>query len=125
MAEAIAQKWADANPERVAELVVMAILESPEAESVPPLIRVQLKGILEARVADELGNGITVSLTEVAYYGDALFSVTFLVTGTVVVDLGPVDTIEIAVPIILTVNVESQQIEDSQVDMAGVKITIN
>ena len=124
LAKAIAEQWGEASPERVATLVTETILGSPAVENIPTLVKVQLQGVLEAQVVDEMGSGLTVSLTEVAYHGDSLFGVTFLVTGTVAVDRGPVEAVDVGVPIILTVDVGSQQVEDSQVDLTGVEVTI-
>ena len=100
-------------------------MSSPEVEeSVPALLRVSFRGALESAVSDQLGNQLAVSLAEVAYHGDAQYSATLVVEGTMNVDVGPVEAVDVSVPIVLTVDLDSEQAEGSRVDSGQVEVTL-
>ena len=124
-AEAVASEWAANNAEIVAQLVAEAVLASPDVEAqVPALLRGNLGGLLEAAVADELGNSLGVEVDSFAYHGDATFSVTLVVSGTVAVGLGPVEAADIAVPLIVTVDLDSEQATAWEADVEQAEVTI-
>ena len=121
----IASEWAANNAEAVAELVVEAVLASPDVEErVPALLRVSFGGLLEGVVADELGNSLGVAVNSLAYHGDAIYSVTLLVSGTVVVELGPVEAVDVAVPVIVTVDVDNERATSWEADTEQAEVTI-
>lgn len=124
-AEAIASEWAANNAQIVAQLVAEAVLTSPDVEDqVPALLRANLGGLLEAAVADELGNSLGVEVDSVGYHGDATFSVTLVVSGTVAVGLGPVEAADIAVPLIVTVDLDSERATAWEADVEQAEVTI-
>ena len=124
-AEAVASEWAANNAEIVAQLVAEAVLASPDVEvQVPALLRGNLGGLLEAAVADELGNSLGIKVDSLAYHGDATFSVTLVVSGTVAVGLGPVEAADIAVPLIVTVDLDSEQATAWEADVEQAEVTI-
>ena len=120
----IASEWAADNAEIVAELVVEAVLASPDVEErVPALLRVSLGGLLEGAVADELGNSLGVAVDSLAYHGDAIYSATLVVSGTVAVELGPVEAIDVAVPVIVTVDLDDEQATNWEADTEQAEVT--
>lgn len=124
-AEAIASEWAANNAEIVAQLVAEVVLASPDVEAqVPALLRANLGGLLEAAVADELGNSLGVKVDSLAYHGDATFSVTLVVSGTVAVGIGPVEAADLAVPIIVTVDLDSEQATAWEADVEQAEVTV-
>ena len=121
----VALMWASDNADKVAELVVEAVMASPEVEeNVPALIRFSMPGILEAVVADELGNQITVSLVEVAYHGDDRYSVTLLVGGTMAVSIGSYEAVDVGVPLIILVDLGEEQVLEWEADIPGTTVTL-
>ena len=101
------------------------MLASPDVEErVPALLRANLSGLLEAAVADELGNSLGIEVDSVAYHSDAVFSVTLVVSGTVAVGLGPVEAADIAVPIIVTVDLDSEQAAAWEADPEQADVTL-
>ncbi|MCY4624248.1 MAG: hypothetical protein OXC99_04490 [Chloroflexi bacterium] len=124
-AGAIASEWAANNDETIAKLVVEVVLASPDVEErVPALLRANLSGLLEAAVADELGNSLGIEVDSVTYHGDAVFSVTLVVSGTVAVGLGPVEAADIAVPIVVTVDLDSEQATAWEADPEQADVTL-
>ena len=123
--EAIASEWAAKNAETVAGLVVEAVLASPDVEErVPALLRVSFGGLLKTAVADELGNSLGVAVDSLAYHGDAIYSVTLVVSGTVAVELGPVEAVDVAVPVIVTVDLDNEQATTWEADAEQAEATV-
>ena len=124
-AGAIASEWAANNHEIVAKLVAEVVLASPDVEErVPALLRANLGGLLEAAVTDELGNSLGVEVDSLAYYGDAVYSATLVVSGTVAVGLGPVEAVDVAVPLIVTVDLDSEQATAWEADPEQAEVTV-
>ncbi len=123
----VASRWADANPHAVAELVMEAIFASSDVEQqVTPLVRLIFQDALERSVADELGNQLTVSLAEVAYHGGSVdqFSATLMVTGAVALDAGPFEAVDVAVPMIVTVDPDLEEATAWEADIPSATVTL-
>ncbi len=124
-AGAIASEWIANNAEIVARLVAEVVLASSDVEDlVPVLLRANLGGLLEAAVADELGNSLGVEVDSLAYHGDAVFSVTLMVSGTVAVGLGPVEAVDVAAPIVVMVDLDSEQATAWEADVERAEVTV-
>ena len=122
---AIAAEWAAKNTEAVAGLVVEAVLASPDVEEqVPTLLRVSFGGLLKTAVADELGNSLGVEVESVAFHGDSTYSATLAVSGTVAVEIGPVAAIDVAVPIVVTVDLDSERATAWEADKEQAEVTV-
>ena len=122
---AIAAEWAANNAEAVADLVVEAVLASPDVEEqVPALLRVSFGGLLKTAVADELGNSLGVELESVAFHGNSTYSATLMVSGTVAVEIGPVAAIDVAVPIAVTVDLNSERATAWEADKEQAEVTV-
>ncbi len=117
-AHAIAYEWAVNDADTVAQLVADA------EEQVPALLRVSFGGLLKGIVADEMGNALGVEVESLAHHGDAIYSVTLAVSGTVVVEIGPVEAVDLAVPIVVTVDLDSEQATTWEANSEQVEVTI-
>ncbi|MDE2801767.1 MAG: hypothetical protein OXK21_02660, partial [Chloroflexota bacterium] len=83
-----------------------------------------LGGLVEAAVADYLGNSLGIEVYSGAYHGDATFCVTLVVAGTVAVGLGPVEAVDVATPIVVTVDLDSEQATAWETDVEQADVTI-
>ena len=105
--------------------MVEAVLASPDVdEQVPALLKVSLGGLLKAAVVDELGNELGVEVESVAYLGDSTYSVTLVVSGTVAMDIGPVEAIDVSVPVEVTVDLDSEQATAWEADPELAEVTV-
>ena len=102
----LGQYWAERNPDRVVPVVVEAIMAAPEFAQAPADVRAGAPALLKARVEDEFGSSLSVQMT--AFEGshtlvDVRLTDTFLVSGTIALDLGPFQSIDISVPVVVSV----------------------
>ena len=102
----IGQYWAERNPDKVVPAVVDAIMEAPEFAQVPAQVRVSASDLLTAKVEDEWGNALSVNITGSLMSSslvDVRLTVNFVVRGTIALDLGPFQSIDISVPVVVSV----------------------
>ena len=98
-------------------------MESEGIHQVPSLLRFAFRRVLEARIQDEVGNGLVVWLDRITVY-EGTATATVMVSGTVLIDLEPVDTVQVAIPIIVTVDPDDGTIEAWQVDHPAAVVEI-
>ena len=119
----IAERWVRRNPDRVTSMVADAVMESPFAENIPISRRLQYRETLGVQIRDQIGVRVVARLAEVAYHGDSLFSVTLLVQGAALGEpIGNLILVDIEVPIVATVNLDSEQVVEAMVDQDGVVV---
>ena len=119
----VAAEWTLANPNKVGGLVAEAVLASPDAENLSPLVRVGLGDLVQAFVTDEVGNQIGVNWDSVTYHGGVVFGARFIVAGKIA-DLGPVDLVDVSVPILLTVDLGSEDVTEWEADLEEATVAI-
>ncbi len=106
----LALQWAGDNAEVIADLVVEAIMAAPEVEErVPALVRLGAPTLLSGIIEDDLGNALTVAFVEAAYEGESRFSATLQVSGSVAIDLGPFESVDVGVPVVILLDTDSEQ----------------
>ncbi len=121
----IAEGWAETKIDEVAGLVTEAVMESSLVkDNVPSVLAGTLQGTVKGAVTDQLGRQLTISLDETVHQTGDLYRATLLVAGSVEVGIGPVEGVDASVPILLTVNVDSGQVESSRVDLLQAKVTV-
>ena len=120
-----ADRWADRNAGWIATLVAEAILASPAAEStVPSLEKVVPKSSLMSGVSDDRWGPIDLSRTEVRYRQHNQFVVTLLVAGKMTSGGAVIEGIDLSVPILVTVALDTEEVLDSRVDSDQVAVTV-
>ena len=90
----------------------------------PALVRVGLSGLLQGAIEDELGNSLTVSFIEVAYHGDDRYSITLPVEGTMAVDIGPFEAVDVSVPLIVSVDQDEEQVLEWMADIPQAAVAL-
>ena len=93
-------------------------------DNVPSVLAGTLQGTVKGAVTDQLGRQLTISLDETVHQTGDLYRATLLVAGSVEVGIGPVEGVDASVPILLTVNVDSGQVESSRVDLLQAKVRV-
>lgn len=107
---AIVGQWVSDSPDTVAQLVADAVVAAADEEDrIPSLLRVSFGRGLKVAVENEIGDSLAVELQSVSRNADGTYSATVVVSGTVVLEIGPFDAIDLSVPIIGTVDTDSEQ----------------
>ena len=118
-------KWIGENSDLIADLVAVAITEDEEIqEAVPALLRASLQGVLKVAVEDQLGNELALTLANIEHQGGTQFVVAFLVEGTVVVDAGPLNAVDVVAPIYGTIDLATGELTEQYVDTDNTVVTL-
>ena len=120
----LALAWARDNADAVASMVAETVMASTAIEAVPPLGRPQLRSLLRVAGENELGHWLSLEIAEVNFHGDDEVSATLLVGGTVMLGPGAVEAVDLTVPIVVTVDPESQAAVMGQADVPAATVTI-
>ena len=120
----IALAWVAANPDKMAEMVVEAVLASEDAEDLPLPVRATFGSLLQASVTDQMGNQLSATIDGMTAYSDGTAVVVVVFVEGRVTDLGAVSAVEVLVPMRLTVDLAAEDVTRREVGVLGSTVTI-